>query len=323
MAKSSIITGLDVGTGSIKALSAVKRPDSLDLEVLGRVQVPVLGMRRGIVAKIEEVSGGIHDALLELQNLTGQKIEEVYTNIGGNHISSISSHGTVAVSRADRKISEEDVSRVVQAARSFSVPSNQEILDVFPREFIIDGQGQIKEALGMQGIRLEVEILALCAFSPFYKNLTSAVLNAGFQIADIMPSPLASARAVLDPRQKELGAAVLDIGFGTTGLAVYGEGDLMHLAVFPIGSSHITNDIAVGLKCDIDVAEKIKLEFGSCIQEPGRKIDKINIPQDDVSLAFSHKSLVEIVEARVLDIFDQANKELKNQCHIENLQARL
>jgi len=314
MAKPQIITGLDIGTYSIKALAVVKKPDSEELEVLGKAELPSFGLRRGIIIKVDEVAKRVTDVLSRLQEDIGRKIEDVYINIGGSHIFSTPSHGTVIVSRADQKISQEDVNRVIQAAQAFSLPSNREILDVFPREFIVDGQGQIREPIDMQGLRLEVDVLALCTFSPYLKNLTTAVLNAGFQISDVVPSALASSRAVLSLRQKELGVCLLDIGAGTTDMAVYEEGDLVHVAVFPIGSERITHDLAIGLQTDVEIAERIKQEFGSCLLRGGNKKEKIEVPQESGNpefLIFSHKMLVKIIEARVSEIFNLADKELK------------
>ena len=315
MPKQKIITGLDIGTYSIKALTVSQKPDSDNLEVLGKVESPSFGTRRGIVIKIDDVSRHVGEALRQLQQITGQKIEDVYVNIGGSHIFCTCSRGTVIVSRADQKISEEDVNRVVRAAEAFSLPSNKEILEVFPKEFIVDGE-KIKEPRDMQGLRLEVDVLALCGFSPYLKNLTSAVLGAGFQVSDVFLSALASAKAVLSPRQKELGVCVLDIGAGTTDLIVYEGGDLVHAAVLPIGSERITYDLAVGLKTDVEIAEKIKQEFGSCLLQGSDKKERIEIPQDSGSgsefLTFSHKMLVKIIVARVSEIFSLAEKELKN-----------
>ncbi len=313
MAKTKIITGLDVGTSLIKALAVTKNPESNNLEVLGYAELSAFGTRRGIVIKVDEVSKYIAQILEQLQKDIGRNVDEVYVNIGGSHIFATPSRGTIIVSRADQKISEEDVNRAIQAAQAFSLPSNKEILEVFPREFIVDGE-QIKEPCDMQGVRLEAEVLALCAFSPYFKNLTAAVLNAGFQVADVVPSPLASARAVLTPQQKELGVCLLDIGAGTTDLAVYEEGDLVHTAVLPIGSERITHDLAVGLKTEVEIAEQIKREFGSCLAKGGAKKEKIEIPHEAGTaefLTFSHKMLAKIIEARVAEIFDLAGKELK------------
>jgi len=217
----------------------------------------------------------------------------------------------VAVSRADRNISKEDVERVLEeAAKSLFLPSNNEILEASPKEFIVDGVGDIKAAEGLQGGRLETEILVLSNFVPFKNNLTQAVLDSGLQILDIVPSPLASSLSVLSQRQKELGVALLDIGAGTSSLAVFEEGDLIHLTVFPIGSSNITQDIAVGLKTDIDVAERIKTEYGACVFKGNDKRERIEMEGEE-PLIFSRKMLTRIIEARVSEIFDQCQKELK------------
>ena len=313
MAKPSIITGLDIGTSALKLLTAVKKSGESELEVLSLVQEPAAGIRKGVVIDPGEVSNILQNILKGVETETNQRINSVYLNVGGSHIFSTPSRGLVSVSRADQKISEEDIDRVLQAARAFSLPSNKEIFDVFPREFIVDGQSGIKEVLGLQGVRLEAEVLALGGFAPYLKNLTQAVLNSGLQILDIIPSPIASAGSCLSSRQKELGVAILDIGAGTSGLAVFEEGDLIHLAIFPIGSANITNDIAIGLKTDIDVAERIKIEYGFCLISPNqssRKKEKIEIGEEE-PLVFSKKQLTGIIEARVSEIFDQVNKELK------------
>lgn len=311
MAKPYIITGLDIGTSTIKMLVVKKRPKERTFEILAQVEENSSGIRRGVVINVEEVSEIISLVLKKAQEFSGQRIKSVYVNVGGSHISVIPSQGLISVSRADRKISQEDVERVIQAAQTFSLPSNREILDVFPREFIVDEEKGIKEPLGMQGVRLGVEVLVLCGFVPYLKNLNQAILNAGLQIDDLIVSPLASAWAVLSPREKELGVALLDIGAGTSSLAVFEEGDLIHVAIFPIGSGHITNDIAIGLRTDIDTAERIKLEFGSCIFQGDSK--KVKIKEESLveSLIFSKKLLTKIIEARVSEIFSQVKGSLK------------
>ena len=310
MARGYFITGLDIGTSSIKGLVVSGKPGSSNLEVIAKVEVPVSGVRKGAVVNSESVSAGITNVIERLEEVSREKINSAYINIGGGHIFVISSRGSVAVSRADQKISQEDIERVIQSAQAISLPPNKEILDVFPKEFIIDGEGGMKDVLGMKGIKLEVNVLIICAFSLYLKNLTTAVLDSGIQILDITPSPIAAARAVLASQQKELGVAVVDIGAGTTGLSVYEEGDLIHTAIFPLGSANITNDIAIGLRIGIDVAERIKKEFGSCGQKMTKKIEKIEL-SNQKTLAFSNKQLAKIIELRICEIFEQVNKELK------------
>jgi len=314
MSKANIITGLDIGTGTIKVLVVQKKPADGELQVVSLIQEPAAGIRRGVVINPEEVSEVLERSLEQIKAETGTGIDSVYVNVGGSHLFLTPSHGLISVSRADQRISEEDISRVLQAAQTFSLPSNKEIFDAIVKEFIIDGQSGIKEPLGLQGVRLEAEVLALGGFSPYLKNLTQAVLNSELQILDLIPSPTASARACLNNRQKELGVALLDIGAGTSGLAVFEEGDLIHLAILPMGSSNITNDIAIGLKTDIDIAERIKIEYGSCSlspnQSPPKKREKVDIGEE-TPLVFSHKQLTGIIEARVSEIFREVNKELK------------
>lgn len=319
MAKSSIITGLDIGSGTIKVLVAQKEESEAELGVFFQTREISSGIRKGVVINPTEASVLIQEVLKKIRLEKNQKIDSVYVNVGGSHIFSTNSRGLISVSRADQKISQEDIERVLEASQTLSLPSNREILEVFPKEFIVDGQGGIKEVLGMEGVRLEVEVLILGGFTPYLKNLTKAVLNSDLQIADLIISPLASSRAVLTPREKELGVALLDIGAGTTGLVIFEEGDLIHTTIFPIGSGHITNDIAIGLKTDIDIAEKIKLEFGSCFLL-GDKKEKIEIGEGEF-LIFSHKHLTRIIEARVSEIFEEVNKELKKISKKELLPA--
>ena len=310
MAKPSIIIGLDIGTRTIKALAVCKPKNQDHLEVLADSEEISSGVRKGVVINPAETACLIQSVFKRIEEEIKRKIDSAYVGVGGCHVFCASSRGLVSVSRADQKISPEDIERVLQAARTFSLPSNREILEVFPKEFIIDGEKGIKEALGMQGVRLEAEVLVLGGFAPYLKNLTTAVLNSGFHINDLVFSPVASSRAVLTPREKELGATLLDIGAGTTGMAVFEEGDLIDVAIFPMGSGHITNDIAIGLKTDIDIAERIKLEFGTLSFQGSDKKEKIKLAEGE-TLVFSRKQLSKIIEPRVSEIFREVNKELR------------
>jgi len=309
MAKPHLIVSLDVGTNSVKAL-VVKRGSDSDLETLAFLKKPITGIRRGIVIDVQSVAKAITEVREELEAQLGQGLDSVYVNVGGSHVFCVFCQGKVAVSRADNKVSEEDIDRVLEDAKTFSLFPNKEILDIFPCHFIVDGE-KVKEAIGMRGIRLEVEALMVYVFSPYYQNLNQSISNAGFrEIKDIIPSPLAAARSVLSPSQKELGVALLDIGEGTSSLAVFEEGSLIHLAVLPIGSGNITHDIAIGLKTDIDIAENIKKEFGSCSLSKKEQKEKIEIKEPE-PLVFYRKYLAKIIEARISEIFEETNKELK------------
>ncbi|MEK7664795.1 MAG: cell division protein FtsA [Patescibacteria group bacterium] len=338
-----IVAGLDIGTSVVKCLVAQKK--GKEWEVLAYVEVPSFGLRKGAVFNVEETSKNVQLAIAKAEKECNRKITSVFVNIGGSHIYVVPSDGIISVSRADQRISKEDIERVLQATKAINIPHNEEVLDVFPREFIIDDQKGIKQPLDLMGIRLEAKVLLLCYFQQYFTNLTQAVLNSKIQINDVIPSPLAAAKAVLTPQQKELGVALIDFGANTTSLAVFEEGELIHLAVFPIGSANITNDIAIGLRTDVSIAESIKKQYGLCLllkadnllrrqikysingkpevnqenktagekKERGLKgvSNKIEIFDESSSIFFTKKSLVGIIEPRVSEILDLIQKELK------------
>ncbi len=318
MPKENIITALDIGTDSIKGLVAFQRPGFSDFEILAHDQRPSLGIRKGKVVEPEDVSKNINLVLTHLQQQIEQEIEEVYVSLNGSYVSCAHSHTDgIVVSRADRKISEEDINRVIQkSTEDFLLPPNHEILEIIPKEFIVDKEKKIKRPLGMQGVNLGLGIIALYAFSPFLKNLTDAVTGADFKIADVILSPLAAAKAVLTPQQKEIGVALVNIGAGTTSIAVYDEGDLVHTKIIPAGSALITYDVAIGFKTELEIAEKLKREFGACLLNGNKKIrtnskkDKI-VLKDYPELTFSRNELIKIINARVSQIFAEIQKELK------------
>jgi len=310
MLKSITLTALDIGTSSIKGVCARKNLVSGEIEILAKSQMPCFGVRNGEVIKPQEVSKTISEVKEDLIQKSGIRIKEVLVNISGPHLFSVSSQGVVSVSRADQKISREDIQRVLKQAEAVNLPSNKEVLEVFPKEFIIDGEGGIKDPLGLEGMRLEAKVLLCCLFSPILENLEKAVAEGGFQILEVIPSPLASSRACLTPQQKELGVLLVDIGAGTCSISVFEKGDLIDFAVFPAGSANITNDIAICLRTEISTAERIKKEFAT-LKQPARtsKREKIKIPEKN--LVFSKKLLKNIVEARTSEIFSQVQKSFK------------
>jgi cell division protein FtsA len=322
--KGNIVAGLDIGTGSIKALVVQRKKK--DWEVLSYAEIPSFGLRKGAVVNAEETSKNIQMIMSGVEKDCNRKINSVFVNIGGSRLYVMPSDGIISVSRADQRISKEDVERVLQATRAINMPRNDEILDAIPKEFIIDDQRGIKNPENLTGIRLEAKVLLLCIFSPDFLKLTQSVLGAKIQMDDLVPSPLAAAEAVLTPQQKELGVALIDIGASVTSLAVFEEGDLIHLAVIPIGSANITNDIAIGLKTDVSMAEAIKKQHGTCMIGPKdnllsakygtapkkeQGIKKIEIFEKTSSLSFTKKNIVDIVEPRVSEILDLVQKELK------------
>lgn len=330
MSKFQIITGLDIGSDTIKILSARARPKTEDLEVIFCEKIGSLGVQKGRVGNPKEASERI-SMLLERFPKNQDRIEQVFVNVNGSKIQLVPNHGLISVSPASQKVCQEDIDRILEETRkNINLPSNRDVYNIFPRSWTLDGELELKKPLGLKGVRLEVEAFLLSIFNLDVENVYEALSEAGLDGEDVMPSPLAAGNAVLDCRQKELGVAVLDIGACTSGLTVYEDGNLMDLAIFPVGSANITNDIAIGLKTEIDIAEKIKKEFSSCIGEKKtgkRKIEKkakpvsvsikgINkeILEEEVKkdhLDFSQKQVKKIIEARVDEIFELAQKELK------------
>jgi cell division protein FtsA len=313
MAKEKYIVGLDIGTFCIRAVQAKVNPETGELSVIGASEVPSQGLRRGVIIDIEEAVSSISQGLERLERMTGVPVVSANVSVGGNHIVSVSSHGVIAVSRADGEITESDIVRCVDASQAISIPQNKEVLHVFPKTFTLDGQTGIKDPLSMSGIRLEVDSIIVEAGLPYMRNLSRAILQAGLEVDDLVLAPVAAAEAVLSKRQKDLGVAVVDLGAGTTSLAVFEEGDLLHTAVCPIGSQHITNDIAIGLRSSIETAEKAKLQFGHCNPKAINKNEEIDLSKLDATeeQAVMRSYVVEIIEARLEEIFSMVNNELK------------
>ena len=314
MAKSPIIiTGLDIGTSCVKIVVAQKKAAGNGLETLYASQTPSRGVRKGVVIDVESAAKCVQEAVRGAEQAIGHKLPGAYISVGGSHIFCTQSHGLVSVSRADGNISAEDVDRVLQAARTISLSSsNKEIVDVYPREFVVDGEGGVKDAIGMHGVRLEAEVLIVGGFTPYLRNADQAVLKGGIEVLNRMPSIIASAAAILTDQQKELGVAILEIGAGTSSLAVYEEGDLLHMAVLPVGSSNVTNDIAIGIRSDVETAEFLKVEKGTCVFKGADKKIKIGSETDKSNIkVFSQRTVSKIIQMRMAEIFDLANKELK------------
>ena len=313
MPKEHYITGLDVGTQHIRVVQAKVDFDTGRLSIVGASEVPSVGLRRGVIVDIEEAVSSISQALERVERMTGVPVSSANVSVGGSHIASLGSHGVIAVSRADGEITESDIVRCIDASQAISIPQNREVLHVFPKTFTLDGQTGIKDPLGMSGIRLEVNTIIVQAGLPFIKNLSRCIMQSGLEIEDLVLAPIAAGESVLSKRQKDLGVILVDLGAGTTSLAVYEEGDLLHTAVLPIGSMHITNDIAIGLRCSIETAEKVKLSYGHCDPKAVSKSEEIDLSKIDSSEEESTNRtyVVEIIEARLEEIFEHVLGELK------------
>lgn len=282
-------------------------------QIIGVGTVRSSGVRNGVIVDASDAQASIAESMRAAERGAGAKISRALVSIGGSHIAAQASRGVIAVSRADGEISADDIDRVISHAQTFSLPNNREILHVIPKEFIIDGQGGIKDPLGMKGVRLEANTLVISGVVPYIKNLNKVFGELGVEVESIVLDTLASSKAVLTKRQKELGVVCLDIGGGTTGVTVYEEGDLVQTSIIPIGGSHITNDLAIGLRIPVDLAENIKFEYGAAETAEIGKRDIIDLSNMDgkENGTVSRKELCEIMEARLSEIFDLANKELK------------
>ena len=308
----NIICSIDIGSHSVYTIVARKKDDLLP-QIIGVGFAKSSGIRQGVIVDSEEARAAISESVRTAERVSAVKISRAVVSIGGRHISAVPSKGVIAVSRADGEISADDIDRVISEAKTFALPNNREIIHVIPREFIVDGDGGIKDPLGMRGVRFEVDSLVISGASMYIKNLISVLNDMGIEVEEITLDALASSKATLSKRQKELGVVCLDIGGGTTGVTVYEEGDLIQTSVVPLGGAHITNDLAIGLRIPVDVAENIKLEYGSAITSEVGKRDIIDLSYIDSSEHgnISRREVCVIMEARLSEIFELANKELK------------
>jgi cell division protein FtsA len=312
MARENLFVGLDVGSTKVAATAGTIEEGMVN--IVGAVKVPNNGVRKGVVTDIEDTVSAISDVLEKLEASTGSTIKSAVVGISGAHISTSLSKGVVAVSRADGEITHADLDRVIEAARTVALPPNREIIHVIARSYTVDGQEKISDPAGMTGIRLEVEALVVGAATSAIKNLTKCIYQAGLGVDDLVFAPIATASSMISKKQKDIGVMLLDIGGGTTSMIVYEEGDVLHAAVIPVGSAHITNDLAIGLRTSVETAEKIKVKFGSAIPDKIREAETIALSQFDAgdSQRIERKYVSEIVQARLGEIYSLVRQELKS-----------
>jgi cell division protein FtsA len=303
--------GVDIGTHKI-AIAVGQTREGL-INIIGLATVPSTGLRKGTVIDPEEVVSSLSLALEEAQRISGTQITHALIGYGGTGVTTSISKGVVAISQPNGEIVEDDMARVVDSARSVALPPNQEIIHMFPTKFIIDSQEHTKNPCGMKGIRLETEAMVIGVPTANIKNLTKAVHQAGIDISAIVFNPIASSRTLLNKKQKELGVALIDIGAATTTMVVYEEGELIDAFVIPVGSSHITNDIAIGIKTTLEVAEKIKCQHLNAGLDKVKDSEKVDLSKisDQEEEKVSKKFLTEIVDSRLKELFGMLRKELK------------
>jgi cell division protein FtsA len=307
--RDEIIVGLDIGTTKIAAIVGEVTEEGT-IDIIGVGTAPSRGLRKGVVVNIDATVQSIERAIEEAEHMAGCEISTVYAGIAGGHIKGLNSHGTVAVK--DKEVREGDLARVIESAKAVAIPMDREIIHVLPQEYIVDEQDGIREPLGMAGVRLEAKVHIVTAAVTSAQNVVKCCNRCGLQVADIVLEPLASAEAVLHDDEKELGVALIDIGGGTTDIALFAEGAIVHTSVLPLGGNHLTNDIAVGLRAPLEAAEKIKMRYGCALPSLIGPGDTIEVPSvgGRPPRIVPREELVSVIMPRVEEIFDHCKKEI-------------
>jgi cell division protein FtsA len=306
--KLSYYIGLDIGTQAARCAVGELSTESPVPRIIGYGSAENTGMRKGNVAHIDEVAAAVINAIAEAERMSGREIKTATINVNGAHVEGINSKGVIAISSPDRQISVDDRARVEEAATIVQLPANKEIIQVFAKNYRLDEQDNIKDPVGMHGVRLEVDTHILTASAPAIKSMDHVFEKAQIRSAHRTVSSLAAAEAVLDRKQKESGVAVVDIGAATTNLVVIEDGEVEHIAVIPMGGSHITNDLAIGLKTDLDIAELVKLKHASLSKNAQGETSFVKNGEE---LRFDRETMRIIVGARVEEILELVDKEFK------------
>ena len=320
MSRAKVITGIDIGTQKIKILG-VKKVDN-EKEALFLETADSFGIEKGRIKDSEEVSRIINEIVEKIERKNNCSIENIFVNINGTKLQLIPSHSSISVGRADQKVSEDDISRAKDEVKMINLQSNnKKIINVFPKEWTLDGEKESRDPVGLQGFKLELDAMLMSSFNSDIESIVESLEGFDLEEENIIPSPIADAEAILTPKQKELGVALINIGSGTSSIVIYEEGKLLGMSIFPIGGGNITNDIAIGFKTEIDIAEEIKIKHGSCFKKNTKsKINFLLEEEEDNEeekkkekkyLTFSEKDLIKIIEARVCEIFELASQEIK------------
>lgn len=299
--------GIDIGSSAVRVVVLTSNEPDGRLSVIGSGVAPNLGMRRGSVVHVDDVAEAVVSAVTTAERLSGIRINRATVNINGTHVLGSNSKGVVATSGFNRPITEDDRVRVEQAATVVKMPLNREIVQVFAKGYTLDGQSNIKDPVGMTGVRLEVDTQLITASTPSLRLLDSVLDKAQVAVDHRTVSSLASVEAVMTREQKEAGAVLVDIGAGTTNVAVLEDGEVQHIGVIPIGGNHLTNDLAIGLKTDLDIAEQVKLRFGGIETKP-EKVVKLKL--GTVEYSFDSRNISLIIESRMEELMEYIDKEL-------------
>ena len=306
----NMIVGLDIGTSKITAIVGEINEDN-QLEIIGIGSHPSRGLKKGVVVNIESTVQSIQRCVEEAELMAGCQIHSVYAGIAGSHIRSMNSHGIVAIK--DREVSSSDVERVIDAARALAIPADQRVLHVMPQEFVIDQQEGIREPVGMSGVRLEAKVHLVTGAESAAQNIIKCVRRCGLEVDDIILEQLASSFSVLTDDEKELGICLVDIGGGTTDVAVFTEGAIKHTAVIPIAGDQVTNDIAVAMRTPTQYAEEIKIKYACALRQLANPDDTIEVPSvgDREPRRLSRQTLAEVVEPRYEELLSLVHAELR------------
>jgi cell division protein FtsA len=308
------VVALDIGTTKICTLVAeVSPPPDNTLRIVGVGTVPAKGIRKGVVVNVGEVTAAITDSIHRAERTSGYEVASAYVGLAGSHISAMNSRGVVAISRGDRGIRPVDVERALEAARAIDIPPNREILHIIPRDFTVDGDAGVRDPLGMQAYRLEVEAHIVTGSTPSIRNLVKCAQNAGIYIDALVLEPLASGESALTDIEREMGVALVDIGGGTTDIAIFIEGSIWHTVVLSTGGEQITNDIAVGLRTPFSLAEEIKIKYGHALPDMVMPEEMIKVTAfgEEGQQQIPRQFLAEIIEARAEEMLEMVLKEIK------------
>jgi cell division protein FtsA len=312
--------GLDIGTTKVAAVIA--EPDeSGALKVVGVGHAPSGGIRRGVVVDLENTVGSIRTAVAEAERMSGVPVRTVTAGIAGEHVRSINSRGVIAVSRGGAEIGPDDVARVVEAARAVAIPGDREVLHVIPQEYVVDDQAGIKNPVGMSGVRLEAEVHIVTGAATSARNVEKAVQRAGLRATSLVLEPLASSSAVLAADEKELGCLLIDLGGGTTDVALFYEGAVRHTAIIGLGGNNVTHDLAVGLRTPTESAEELKIRHGSAVASRVSPEETVEVPGvgGRESKPIPRQVLASMIEPRMEEIFTMVYREVKKNLFSELL----
>ncbi|MFN3985262.1 MAG: cell division protein FtsA [Rhodocyclaceae bacterium] len=315
-----LIVGLDIGTSKVTCMVAEAKPDGR-LNVVGLGTHPMNGLKRGVVVNIEATVEAISRVVQEVELMANCKIRDVYTGIAGSHIKSFNSNGMVAIK--DKEVSPLDVERVIEVARAMPIPAEQQILHILTQEFIIDGQGGVREPIGMSGVKLEVKVHIVTGAVSAAQNVIKCVRRCGLEVMDLILQPLASSYAVLTEDEKDLGVCLVDIGGGTADIAVFTQGAIRHTAVLPVAGDQITNDIAMALRTPTSEAEEIKIRKGVAMHALADPDEMIEVPGvgDRPPRTLSRQRLADVIEPRVSELFELVQAELRRSGYEELLSS--